>query len=52
MQQKAAVEESIVVGDGCGCTLAARSKVDAIRDALDNDKQKLMAAGIIDPTKI
>ncbi|KAH7565277.1 hypothetical protein JRO89_XS09G0179000 [Xanthoceras sorbifolium] len=38
----AAVEESIVVGDGCGCTLAARSKVDAIRDALDNDKQKVI----------
>ncbi|KAG0474604.1 hypothetical protein HPP92_014290 [Vanilla planifolia] len=68
---KAAVEEGIVVGGGC-TLLRLASKVDTIREGLENDEQKvlsidnpkygynaatgkyedLMAAGIIDPTKV
>ncbi|CAN4091719.1 unnamed protein product [Withania somnifera] len=67
---QAAVEEGIVVGGGCALRLAA--KVDAIKETLANDEEKvlssdnpkfgynaatgnyedLMAAGIIDPTKV
>ncbi|PQP93767.1 hypothetical protein Pyn_09977 [Prunus yedoensis var. nudiflora] len=39
---KAAVEEGIVVGGGC-TLLRLASKVDAIKDALDNDEEKVGA---------
>lgn len=39
---KAAVEEGIVVGGGC-CLLRLSSKVDAIKETLENDEQKLGA---------
>ncbi|KAF9625818.1 hypothetical protein IFM89_027209 [Coptis chinensis] len=39
---KVAVEEGIVVGGGC-TLLRVAAKVDAIRDALDNEEQKLYA---------
>ncbi|PON95654.1 Chaperone tailless complex polypeptide 1 (TCP-1) [Trema orientale] len=39
---KAAVEEGIVVGGGC-TLLRLASKVDAIRDSLDNDEEKVGA---------
>jgi len=42
---KAAVEEGIVVGGGCAL-LRLASKVDAIRDTLENDEQKV-GAGIV-----
>lgn len=42
---KAAVEEGIVVGGGC-TLLRLAAKVDAIRDTLDNDEQKV-GAGIV-----
>jgi hypothetical protein len=37
---QAAVEEGIVVGGGC-TLLRLASKVDAIRDSLDNDEEKV-----------
>jgi len=37
---QAAVEEGIVVGGGCSL-LRLASKVDAIRDTLENDEQKV-----------
>ncbi|GLJ14730.1 hypothetical protein SUGI_0238750 [Cryptomeria japonica] len=42
---KAAVEEGIVVGGGCAL-LRLASKVDAIRDTLENEEQKI-GAGIV-----
>lgn len=42
---KAAVEEGIVVGGGCAL-LRLASRVDAIRDTLENDEQKV-GAGIV-----
>uniref|UniRef100_A0A453QF12 RuBisCO large subunit-binding protein subunit beta, chloroplastic n=1 Tax=Aegilops tauschii subsp. strangulata TaxID=200361 RepID=A0A453QF12_AEGTS len=39
---KAAVEEGIVVGGGC-TLLRLAAKVDAIKDTLDNDEQKVGA---------
>ena len=38
---QAAVEEGIVVGGGC-TLLRLASKVDAIRESLENDEQKVM----------
>ncbi|KAL0855220.1 hypothetical protein Bca101_060372 [Brassica carinata] len=67
---KAAVAEGIAVGGGC-TLLRLAARVDAIKDTLENDEEKLiaknagvngsvvsekyedlMAAGIIDPTKV
>ncbi|KAG5536195.1 hypothetical protein RHGRI_023849 [Rhododendron griersonianum] len=60
---KATVDDGIVVGGGC-TLLRLASKVDAIKDNLENDEEKfgynaatgeykdLMAARIIDPTKV
>ncbi|KAL2546567.1 Chaperonin 60 subunit beta 4 [Forsythia ovata] len=39
---KAAIEEGIVVGGGC-CLLRLSTKVDGIREQLDNDEQKIGA---------
>ncbi|CAA2977466.1 chaperonin 60 subunit beta 4, chloroplastic [Olea europaea subsp. europaea] len=39
---KAAIEEGIVVGGGC-CLLRLSTKVDSIREHLDNDEQKIGA---------
>ena len=41
---QAAVEEGIVVGGGC-TLLRLASKVDAIRDTLDNDEEKVFSFG-------
>lgn len=41
---QAAVEEGIVVGGGC-TLLRLASKVDAIKDSLDNDEEKVILIG-------
>lgn len=42
---QAAVEEGIVVGGGC-TLLRLASKVDAIKNALDNDEEKVTYAAV------
>jgi chaperonin GroEL len=46
---QAAVEEGIVVGGGC-TLLRLAAKVDAIKDTLENDEQKVRTNSVMDTT--
>ena len=46
LSQQAAVEEGIVVGGGC-TLLRLAAKVDAIKDTLENDEQKVRMKSVM-----